>query len=47
VHVVRGELFVNGAHLVAGDAAKLQGEPRLTLSEGRDAEVLVFELAPN
>lgn len=45
VHVVRGELSVNGNRLAAGDAAKLQGEPRLTLSEGQDAEVLVFELA--
>ncbi|MEJ5988363.1 pirin family protein [Ramlibacter sp. PS3R-8] len=45
VHVVRGELSVNGTRLAAGDAAKLQGESQLTLSEGRDAEVLVFELA--
>jgi hypothetical protein len=45
VHVVRGALSVNGARLGAGDAAKLQGEPQLTLSEGQDAEVLVFELA--
>ena len=45
VHLVRGELTVNGARLGAGDAAKLQGEPQLTLSEGQDAEVLVFELA--
>ncbi|MCD6078852.1 MAG: quercetin 2,3-dioxygenase [Ramlibacter sp.] len=45
VHLVRGELTVNGARLTAGDAAKLQGEPQLTLSEGQDAEVLVFELA--
>ena len=45
VHLVRGELTVNGNRLSAGDAAKLQGEPQLTLSEGQDAEVLVFELA--
>ena len=44
VHVVRGELAVNGTPLAAGDAAKLQGEPKLTLSDGKDAEVLVFEL---
>jgi quercetin 2,3-dioxygenase len=44
VHLVRGELSVNGTRLHAGDAAKLQGESRLTLSEGKDAEVLVFEL---
>ena len=27
-----------------GDAAKLQGEAQLTVAEGKDAEVLVFEL---
>lgn len=45
VHLVRGELTVNGSRLATGDAAKLQGETELTLSEGKDAEVLVFELA--
>jgi redox-sensitive bicupin YhaK (pirin superfamily) len=45
VHLVRGELTVNGTRLAAGDAAKLQGERQLTVSEGRDAEVLVFDLA--
>ncbi len=46
VHLVRGELAVNGTRLAAGDAARLQGESRLTLDQGRDAEVLVFDLAP-
>jgi len=32
--------------LNAGDAALLQAEPRLTLDQARDAEVLVFDLAP-
>jgi hypothetical protein len=45
VHVVRGELSVNGNKLGAGDAARLQGEAQLTLSGGKNAEVLVFELA--
>lgn len=45
VHLVRGELSVNGTRLAAGDAAKLQGESRLILSDGKDAEVLVFDLA--
>jgi hypothetical protein len=44
VHLVRGELAVNGTKLGAGDAAKLQGETQLTLADGQDAEVLVFEL---
>jgi quercetin 2,3-dioxygenase len=45
VHLVRGELSVNGTHLAAGDAAKLRGESQLTLSDGKDAEVLVFDLS--
>jgi len=45
VHLVRGELSVNGTRLAAGDAARLQGENQLTLSDGKDAEVLVFDLA--
>ncbi|MGQ3001833.1 MAG: pirin family protein [Hydrogenophaga sp.] len=46
VHLVRGALDVNGQHLKAGDAAVLAGESRLQLSNGDDAEVLVFDLAP-
>jgi redox-sensitive bicupin YhaK (pirin superfamily) len=45
VHLVRGELDVNGNKLVAGDAAKLQDEAALTLANGSNAEVLVFDLA--
>ncbi len=45
VHLVRGELDVNGATLRTGDAALLEGESRLALSAGADAEVLVFDLA--
>jgi len=45
VHLVRGTLMVNGQTLHAGDAAKLADENALTLSEGQDAEVLVFDLA--
>ncbi len=45
VHVVRGELDVNGKRLAAGDAAMLQGESRVSLSAGKAAEVLVFDLA--
>ncbi|MDP1956464.1 MAG: pirin family protein [Polaromonas sp.] len=46
VHLVRGELQVNGELLHSGDAAKLEGEARLQLSGGKAAEVLVFDLAP-
>ena len=45
VQLVRGELQVNGHVLQAGDAAQLEGESRLALSGGKDAEVLVFDLA--
>lgn len=46
VHLVRGELSVNGHPLRAGDAAQLRQEPMLRLDQGRQAEVLVFDLAP-
>ena len=46
VQLVRGELDVNGSKLEAGDAARLENESALKLSNGRDAEVLVFDLAP-
>ncbi|MBT3068467.1 pirin family protein [Rhodoferax sp. U11-2br] len=45
VFLVRGELVVNGLTLHAGDAALLDDEPLLTLSDGVDAEVLVFDLS--
>jgi quercetin 2,3-dioxygenase len=45
VHVARGNVNVNGQALQAGDAAKLSGEAALRLSNGEQAEVLVFELA--
>jgi len=46
VHLVRGSLSVNGRALSGGDAAKLEGEGEVRLEAGRDAEVLVFDLAP-
>jgi len=45
VYLVRGTLEVNGQSLSAGDAAQLDGETRLVLQSGRDAEVIVFDLA--
>jgi redox-sensitive bicupin YhaK (pirin superfamily) len=44
VHLVRGRLTVNGQTLEGGDAAMLAQEAQLTLSDGDDAEVLVFDL---
>lgn len=46
VHLVRGELTVNGERLRGGDALALDGEPRVDLSDGIGAEVLVFDLQP-
>jgi len=46
VHLVRGSLEVNGQPLSGGDAVLLEGENRVTLANGADAEVLVFDLAP-
>ncbi len=45
VHLVRGEIEVNGRQLAGGDAALLEGETQLTLARGKDAEVLVFDLS--
>jgi len=36
---------VNGQALRGGDAASLHQESHLTLADGQDAEVLVFDLA--
>ena len=44
VHLARGELFVNGQRLGAGDAAKFSGETAFGFERGSDAEVLVFDL---
>jgi redox-sensitive bicupin YhaK (pirin superfamily) len=44
VHVARGAVTANGIALAAGDALKVTEESQLRLSEGRDVEVLVFDL---
>ncbi len=44
VHLVRGELKVNGHLLKTGDAAKLVGESVVELTDAVEAEVLVFDL---
>jgi len=43
VHVVRGEVSVNGKSLTAGDALKTEGA-QIVIERGKDAEVLVFDL---
>jgi len=44
VHLVRGEISVNGARLLTGDAALLEAESLIRLTEAKNAEVLVFDL---
>jgi len=47
VHLARGALTVNGERLGAGDALKLLDETGITVTQGQDAEVLVFDLGPD
>jgi redox-sensitive bicupin YhaK (pirin superfamily) len=44
VHVARGAIAANGQQLEAGDALKIAGGGTLALADGRQAEVLVFDL---
>lgn len=44
VHVARGNITVNGEALAAGDALMLRDEAQVLLSNGAEAEVLVFDL---
>src|SRR6516225_2673961 len=44
VQVARGGLTLGDTPLAAGDGARSEGPARLTLREGADAEVLVFDL---
>jgi quercetin 2,3-dioxygenase len=44
VHVARGAVRVNGEALRSGDAVQLTDVAELRLSQGRAAEVLVFDL---
>ncbi|SNX29324.1 hypothetical protein SAMN06295945_1695 [Polynucleobacter meluiroseus] len=45
VHLIKGSLEVNGHALTAGDALMMENESHLEISQGKDAEVLVFDLA--
>jgi len=44
IHVARGAVTANGEALAAGDALKLTDATTLSLSDGTNAEVLVFDL---
>ena len=45
VHLVKGQLHVNGILLSAGDALLVENESSLLISAGKDSEVLVFDLS--
>ena len=45
VHLIRGSLNVNGQVLDGGDALLFQKEDRLAICNGKNAEVLVFDLS--
>jgi redox-sensitive bicupin YhaK (pirin superfamily) len=45
LHVARGEVVLNGHRLRGGDGVKIADEPKLALSQGKNAEVLLFDLA--
>src|SRR6266446_6454191 len=46
VHVIRGNVSLNGTELAEGDGARVRDERQLVFDKGRDAEVLVFDLRP-
>jgi redox-sensitive bicupin YhaK (pirin superfamily) len=45
VHLVKGQLHVNGILLSAGDALLVENESSLLISAGKDSEVLIFDLS--
>ncbi|QWE17200.1 pirin family protein [Polynucleobacter sp. AP-Nino-20-G2] len=45
VHLIKGKLNINGVALQGGDALLIEDENFLLISEGSDAEVLVFDLS--
>ena len=47
VHLIKGSLEVNGENLNAGDALMIAEEDEISISHGKDAEVLVFDLSAN
>jgi quercetin 2,3-dioxygenase len=47
VHVIRGRVKLNGTELNDGDGVRVRHERKLTLTDGHDAEVLVFDLRPH
>lgn len=46
IHVVRGNIIINGVQFKSGDGARVRDEKALTFANGEDAEVLLFDLRP-
>ena len=46
VHLIRGELTVNGQRITSGDAVLLERESEIQITHAKKTEVLVFDLAP-
>jgi redox-sensitive bicupin YhaK (pirin superfamily) len=44
VHLIKGELNINGLTLQGGDALLINDEKEILISKGKSAEVLVFDL---
>ena len=44
-HLVKGSLQINGIPLSTGDALLIENENSLTISNGKDAEVIIFDLS--
>lgn len=45
VHLVKGALYINGIPLSSGDALLVENESNLLISDGKDAEVIIFDLS--
>ena len=45
VHVAKGSVTLNGTTMSAGDSARIEGEPALTVVAGSPSEILFFDLA--
>jgi quercetin 2,3-dioxygenase len=44
-HLIRGSLTINGQALSAGDALLIQDESEIHIADGKNAELLVFDLS--
>jgi redox-sensitive bicupin YhaK (pirin superfamily) len=45
IHLIRGSLKINGQEISGGDALLIDNESKVSISEGKNAEVLVFDLS--